>query len=59
MVVNGSDDDFLERSVHVFYYLIVVDVVLVLLVCDGDVAVCGVEGYVGERPSFLGGKNAR
>ena len=33
------------------------EVVLVFLVCDNDVAVHGVKRYVGDPLSFLGGTN--
>ena len=43
LVVHGCGDYFLEGAVHVFYKVIVVEIVLVFSVCNVDVDMCGFE----------------
>ena len=44
MVVDSCNDNFIGDAVHVFHQGIVVEVVRVLLVGDGDIVVPGVDG---------------
>ena len=37
------DNSLIYGTVHVFYEVIVIDILLILTVCDGDVPMCGVE----------------
>ena len=39
LVISGFDDDFLQGTVYIFDYVIVLDIVLILLIGDGYFAV--------------------